>query len=461
MPALILAALLAAAPDESGSPGPAAAAERPNVLLILSDDQAWDDYGFMGSPLAHTPHLDRLAGQSLTFPRGYVPTSLCRPSLASILTGQYPHQHGITGNDPAVPRNVERLPTHRNRTPAYLDLRRSMNDTLDDAPKLSALLRDAGYRTLQTGKWWEGDPKDHGFTAAMTHGDLTRGGRHGDVGLQITRDGQPTPGLGPLPAFMQHAENEGQPWFVWYAPFLPHTPHDPPARLLTKYQPAVEAGDLTPSEAKYFANVERFDEAVGAVLAEVDRRDAADPDGPGTLVVYVCDNGWITLPGRSAYAARSKRSPHEGGVRTPIMLRRTGVIEPARNDTPVSSIDLARTILHHCDVPVPEAMGGVNLLDDAALADRGPVFGEIFEHDQPFPAPAADGLMYRWVVDGNWKLILPYQPHYTAARGGVPPVELFDLSADPHETKNLASANPAEVARLTALLDAWWDPTQK
>ena len=77
-----------------------AAPTRPNVLLIISDDQAWADYGFMGHPHIQTPHLDRLAAQSLTFERGYSPVPLCRPSLASIATGLYPHQHGVTGNDP-------------------------------------------------------------------------------------------------------------------------------------------------------------------------------------------------------------------------------------------------------------------------------------------------------------------------------------------------------------------------
>ena len=72
---------------------------RPNVVLIISDDQGATDYGFMGHAHVRTPHLDRLAAESLTFPRGFVTTSLCCPSLATIITGLYPHQHRITGND--------------------------------------------------------------------------------------------------------------------------------------------------------------------------------------------------------------------------------------------------------------------------------------------------------------------------------------------------------------------------
>ena len=72
----------------------------PNIVLIISDDHGWTDYGFMGSPVIQTPALDRLASQSMVYARGYVPVPLCRPSLATIATGLYPHQHGITGNDP-------------------------------------------------------------------------------------------------------------------------------------------------------------------------------------------------------------------------------------------------------------------------------------------------------------------------------------------------------------------------
>ena len=80
------------------------AAAPPNVVMIISDDQHWGDYGFMGHPHIQTPHLDKLAAQSLTFKRGYVPSSLCCPSLASMITGRYPHQHKVTSNDPpAVP----------------------------------------------------------------------------------------------------------------------------------------------------------------------------------------------------------------------------------------------------------------------------------------------------------------------------------------------------------------------
>src|SRR5438445_486100 len=84
------------------------AARPPNVVLIISDDQAWTDYGFMGHPHVKTPHLDKLAAQSLVYRRGYVPSSLCCPSLASMITGLYPHQNKISGNDPPTPPGSKR-----------------------------------------------------------------------------------------------------------------------------------------------------------------------------------------------------------------------------------------------------------------------------------------------------------------------------------------------------------------
>ena len=147
-------------------------AKPPNVVMIVSDDQAWTDFGFMGHETIRTPHLDRLASQSAVFPRGYVPHSLCRPSLATMITGLYPHQHGITGNDP--PKGTDRGEMLRH-------IRR--------LPTLPKLLGDRGYVSFQSGKWWEGSPELGGFTAGMTHGDPSRKGRHGDVGLSIGREG--------------------------------------------------------------------------------------------------------------------------------------------------------------------------------------------------------------------------------------------------------------------------------
>jgi arylsulfatase A-like enzyme len=156
------------------------AADRPNIVMIISDDQAWTDYSFMGHKKIATPNIDRLAKESLTFTRGYVPSSLCCPSLASIVTGLYPHQHKITSNDPPIPAGMK--PRDFQASDAFKQGREKMIQFVEAVPTLPRLLSQNGYNTLQTGKWWLGDFQHGGFTHGMTHG-----GRHGDAGLDIGR----------------------------------------------------------------------------------------------------------------------------------------------------------------------------------------------------------------------------------------------------------------------------------
>jgi arylsulfatase A-like enzyme len=199
----------------------------PNVLLIISDDQAWTDYGFMGHPHIRTPRLDRLAQESLLFPHGYVPTSLCCPSLASIITGLYPQQTRVTGNEPPLPPGLNR--SQAGRDPRFQAGVARLTHLLDGFPTLPRLLARRGYQSFQSGKWWMGPYQWGGFTHGMTHGDPKRGGRHGDVGLKIGREG-----LEPIFDFLD--QTGSQPWLIWYAPFLPHSPHNPPERLLARYR---------------------------------------------------------------------------------------------------------------------------------------------------------------------------------------------------------------------------------
>jgi len=395
----------------------------PNVLLIISDDQAWTDFGFMGHDVIRTPNLDRLARESATFTRGYVPTSLCRASLATIITGLYPHQHKITSNDP--PRGTDRS----------LMLRH-----IQAVPTLPRLLAKKGFTSLQTGKWWEGNYSLGGFTHGMTHGDPTRGGRHGDKGLAIGRQG-----LKPIFDFIETAGE--QPFFVWYAPFLPHEPHNPPARLLAKYN----TSDRPEKLARYFAMCEWFDETCGDLLNYLDEHHLSDE----TLVAFVVDNGWIQETGprkttRGRFAPKSKLSPYDGGVRTPIMLRWPGHIKPARYDTLASSIDLAPTILSASSIHPPGELPGINLLDVCAgkPIQRDAVFGAIYSHNAVDILDPAANLSYRWCVQWPWKLILP------RAAGGTP--ELYNLDADPMETKNLAAVQGTIVEELTQKVNDWW-----
>ncbi len=270
----------------------------------------------------------------------------------------------------------------------YLQLHIDRVETLPDR------LKKLGYVSYQTGKWWEGHPSRGGFDAGMTHGDHARGARHGDVGLEIGRKG-----MQPVENYVKQARTANQPYFLWYAPMLPHTPHNPPERLLAKYK------SLAPTEpiAKYWAMCEWFDETIGNLRQIV--REHGRPDN--TLIVYVTDNGWINLPGESAYAPRSKRSQYEGGVRTPIMFCWPGHIQPSRDEEHlVSSIDLVPTTLALLKEKAAE-LPGINVLDEQALNERKTIFGEILEHDIVDMDKTATSLMHRWLIRGSKKFILP------------------------------------------------------
>jgi uncharacterized sulfatase len=322
----------------------------PNIVLIVSDDHHWHDYSFMGHEHIRTPNIDRLAEQSLVFPRGYVPSSLCCPSLASIITGLYPHQHKVTSNDPPLPPGMPRKGFYE--TAAFRDGREAMSRHLEAVPTLPRLLAKANYESLQTGKWWQGNYRRGGFTQGMTKGE-----RHGNEGLEIGRKT-----MQPIYDFVEQSRRDGQPFFVWYAPMMPHLPHNPPERLLAKYK------DVAPSleVAKYWATVEWFDETVGDLLGYLDERDFTD----NTVVAYLADNGWITDPKTGQAAPKSKQSPYDGGLRTPIMLRWPGHVKPQRSDALASSLDLAPTLLAAAGLRSAPQMPGINLLEDQAVANR-------------------------------------------------------------------------------------------
>ncbi len=402
----------------------------PNVVLIISDDQAWGDYGFMGHPHVRTPRLDGLARQSAVFTRGYSSTPLCCPSLASIITGLHPHQNRITSNDP--PRTGD-APW----PPERLALRARMIENYEKSPTIPRLLAQRGYRSFQSGKWWGGSFARGGFTAGMTHGDPARGGRHGDEGLKI---GRAT--MQPVYDFIDGAG--GNPFFLWFAPMMPHTPHNPPERLLKHYQ------SRTPSihVARYWAMCEWWDEVCGQLLDHLDAKGLA----ANTLLLYTCDNGWIQQPGAPGFAPRSKRSQYDGGVRTPLLVRWPGRVRPARDErTLVSNLDLAPTILRAAGLgPTPD-MQGLNLLDAAALKRREIVFGGVYTHDAVDIDRPVSSLQYLWAVEGPWKLILP-----GPQAEGKPEVELFNVVQDPHENTNLSARRPREVARIRERIAAWW-----
>lgn len=390
---------------------------RPNVVLIISDDHAWTDYSFMDHSHARTPNIDRLAEQGVLFTRGYVTTAICSPSLATMLTGLHPHQHGITGNDPVrgKPRN-------------------EWLDPFFKKPLLPRLLADAGYLTLHTGKLWMGKPGLVGFTD-----DMGPTGRHGGQALDIGRKS-----MEPIYKFIDKAKEEEKPFFVWYAPFLPHTPHNPPARLLKKY-----AGV---KNAKYLAMIEWLDETCGALMEQLKAKGVDD----NTLVLYIADNGWNEY---------GKAFPYENGVRTPVIARWPAKLKARRDDKGlVTNLDVMPTILSVCGVKLPENLPGIDLLDTEAVAARDTLFLSNFAHDMVSATEPEKSLWTRSCINGKWKLVAwvenppkvkPWNHGYRHKNPGAM-LELFDLDKDPHETTNLAEKHPDVVRALQSKLDGWW-----
>ncbi len=452
----------------------AGAAERPpNVVLIISDDQTWSDFGFMGNAHVQTPNLDRLAARSARYANGYVPSSVCSPSLATILTGLYPHQSGLHYNHPPPGnggfnrmRSVEQYVAAR--SPSFELIRR-----VDTLPRL--LGRHAGYRSLQTGKFWEGHYRNAGFTDGMTffrpvpgqqfggnrrlaNGQLVAHG-NGDWGLKIGRET-----MQPIHDFIN--EHAKQPFFVWYAPYLPHQPHDAPPKYYELYKGNPK---IPKHRIPYYASISQFDETAGKLIALIEQKGLADD----TLFVFVVDNGWEpgTKPAKRRpqefdHTKRSKRAPFDFGLRTPILLRWDKRIRPHTHTGLVSSVDLAPTILsatglaqHSKELPgrdlLPSATGQRGL--DANRA----VFGEIYPGDATSLGHPERDVAYRWVRQGSLKLIVTHNQGGPRPWGGYLRGDaLFNLKDDPEESVNLIGEPRyvSDVVRLRRLLDDWWTP---
>ena len=398
---------------------------QPNIVFILSDDQSWTDYSFMGDENIETPRIDQFAEESLTFTRGYVPTPLCSPSLATIITGLYPKNHGILGNDKVYERvKGDRASSLDNRAVAY----KPIIAAFEKQTTLPDMLKEKGYLSFQTGKWWHGNHKIGGFDYGMTHGDSKRGGRHGDYGLEIGRKGLDT-----INSYVDFALKEKKPFFLWYAPFLPHRPHNPPQRLLDKYLKKTDSEHL----AKYWAMCEWFDETCGQLFDLFEDKDLTK----NTLFVYVCDNGWKQDPEKSGYIKTSKRAPYDLGIRTPIMYKWAGKIIPKMDDTTiVSSIDMVPTVLDILGIEKPKNLPGVNVLDEKALSERKGVFGEVYAHDFD---TIENSMYYNMAIFPPYKIIVP-----DTVRKKDEVVQLFNIDDDPFEKNNIAESNPEIVEDL-------------
>lgn len=410
----------------TGSTQAIAGGKAPNIVWIIADDQAYSDFGFMGNEIVKTPHLDRLAAESAVFPNGYVPSSLCRASLATLITGKYAFDHGICFNDP--PEGIAHSATTR-----FLDTQRP----------IPLALKAGGYRSLQTGKFWEGAYGNGGFTDGMSQGT-----RHGDAGLKIGRQT-----MEPIQTFLSDVGDD--PFFIWFAPYLPHAPFD----AVESYKEPFRKLGLDERQVGYYANISWLDDTIGQLMELLEKSGQAD----NTVIMFVVDNGWLpNRPGESSrdlqgrklpFDIRSKQSPYEGGVRTPIFVRWPGKIAPGRHDDLVSSIDFFPTTLSFAGLPRMAELPGRDLAPflrrKASLPPRT-VFGEIYYHTSLTLDDPKVNMTHRWARKGDWKLILN---DYDKGRP-----ELYNLADDPNEKIDLSRSaeHMPRVAALRQEIEEWW-----
>jgi arylsulfatase A-like enzyme len=409
---------------------PARAADTPNILIIVSDDQGYVDAGFQGGRQAVTPHLDALARSGVRCTSGYVTYPVCSPSRAGLLTGRHQSRFGHENNpvyDPLDPK--EGLPLTEKLLPQFL--------------------QSAGYTTGWIGKWHLGSSPAHvpwarGFDESF--GFI--GGGHRFTGWQpgarqytlpLIRAGT---NISDVPAHLTSAlgdeaaafirRNKAKPWML-YLPFnAPHTPHEPTAARLEKF-----AHIQNPQRRRYLAQVSLLDDAIGTVTSAL----AGTGQRERTLIFFFSDNGGHTPSGSDNGPLRAiKGTLYEGGVRVPFLVGWPAKLPAGTTfDHAVSTLDIFATALAVAGIPMPrdKKYDGVNLIPHLIGGVKTPPHERLFWR--------MSGKQSFAVREGAWKLV----------RTGEAAPELYNLATDLGEQHNVAEANPELTKRLVAALADW------
>lgn len=435
-------------------------AERPNFVLIYTDDQRWDALGVVQReqgdrgrfPWIESPNLDRLAAEGVRFRNAFVVTALCAPSRAAFLTGCHGHLNGVVNNHTPFP--VQSV-TH------------------------ASLLRAAGYRTGYVGKWHMGSQSGQrpGFDFSAS---FVGQGVYFDCPIEV--NGVKTPSKGWVDdvstdyAIRFITENKDQPFSLVLGYKTCHGPFTPPPRTANAYPeaqartvpnlnvPAIykrdvatdgrqgkkkaaarsdEAADSKGATVKtnlgMFRGLKAIDENVGKLLATLDQLKLTE----NTVVVYSSDNGYYL----GEHGLGDKRSAYDESLRIPLLLRYPKLgVKGIVIDRMALNIDLAPTWLDLAGLPIPMEMQGLSwkplLTGNPEQADwRGSFFYEYFREGR-FPIPTLTAIR-----SDSAKLIkYPGHDDWT---------EVFDLRVDPYETKNLA--NDPQHAKLRVKLEAEYD----
>jgi arylsulfatase A-like enzyme len=426
----------------------ALAVDRPNILVIVSDDQGYADAGFQGSKDVPTPNLDALANSGVRCSRGYVTAPVCSPSRAGLLTGRYQERFGHHNNIVAEAANpIAHLPA--------------------DEILLPQVLAKAGYATAMVGKWHLGlqdgcRPYERGFEQFF--GIITGGHDYyinhpderavgdGSYKARIERNGVGVH----VPGYLTDAlgdeavqiirRKRSKPLFLYLAFNAPHTPTQAPDELVQAMPPGLEGKN----RRTYAAQIAAMDANIGKVRAALKETGQE----ANTFILFFSDNGGAKYQFYDNTPLRNhKGSLYEGGIRVPFLAAFPGRI-PAGSvcDIPVTSLDVFATACRLAGAELPSG----KLMDSA---DMLPVLAGTS------PKAAHENLFWNFpsfgsaVSYGNLKLVI--------SKNSEP--ELFDLAADIGEQNDLARSRPQDVARLTRLLNDWraqtvtplWGPGSK
>lgn len=434
-----------------------AAAKRPNLVLLIADDMAWDDSGAYGRKTIRTPNLDKLAQQGMRFDRAFLTCSSCSPSRASIITGRYPHS-----------TNAEQLhwPVPAEQT-TFVEL-----------------LKKAGYWTAAVGKWHLGDFIRNRFDV-IKEADIS--GFQFTASIDEARKKQieasgGASGCGNWIATMRERPKD-KPFFLWLASIDPHRPYEEniipnPTRPEDVYVPPYmpDVPDVRKDLALYYDEIRRLDSYVGQVLDELERQGEAQ----NTFVLFLSDNG--------RPFARDKTTVYDGGIRTPWLVRWPGhVTAGSVCSNLVSSVDIAPTFLELAGIDAAATMQGRSftpLLREPDRSIRKFIYAEHHWHDYEDFGRAIRTLHYKYIRNyyndlpatppADTVRSLSYQAMIRLREAGKltpeqmtcflkprPEEELYDLDKDPLELHNLAqSAHHARTLNdLRREMEAWQKAT--
>ena len=411
---------------------------RPNIVFVLIDDLGWTDLACYGSRFYETPNIDRLAAQGMRFTDAYSACTVCSPTRAAVLTGQYPARLHIT----------DWIPGHV-RKDAPLTVPDWTMQLSPGIPNIAQALHSAGYATASIGKWHLGPeacwPDKQGF-------DLSLGGYdRGQPPTYFSPYQIPTLPEGPKGEFLTDRltteavkfieQNKDKPFFLYLPHYAVHTPIMGKPDVVAKYQAKVDPS-ASQKNAAYAALIESVDDGVGRLMAKLDELKLSER----TLFVFTSDNGALKNISSSEPLRAGKGSAYEGGVRVPLIIKWPGVTQAGSVcHEPVISTDHLPTFLAAAGAGKPAApvIDGVNL--EPLLSGRGSLGRDAIYWHYPHYHPGG-ATPYGAIRAGDFRLVEFYEDNR---------VELYNLKDDIGESKDLAAIMPEKTAALRGQLHEW------